>query len=61
MASKQTYGELLVELQKLNPEQLNQTVTVYVQGLDEYYATEDGLLITDSNDVLDAGHAYLKL
>jgi hypothetical protein len=57
-----TYGELLAELQKLTPEQLATNVTVYVQGVSEYYPVAGNLLVSDvTDDVLDLGHPYLKI
>ena len=50
-----TYRQLLANLTE---EQLDQTVTVYVVGINEYYPCH--LEVTDVDDVLDEGHAYLK-
>jgi len=68
-----TYGELANELKGLTQEQLNMTVTVYVEGVGEFYpvVSDYPLVITDSNavdtapraydDVLDNGHPYLVI
>ena len=51
-----TYRQLLANLTE---EQLDQTVTVYVVGINEYYPCH--LEVSDADcDVLDEGHAYLK-
>lgn len=49
----QTYRQLL---QNMTEEQLDQTITLYVDG--EYLPAE--ALTTDENDVLDENHVYLK-
>ena len=58
-----TYAQLLQQLQNATPEQLNQTVTVYVSGEDEYYSLVDDFPVctaTESDcDQLDEGHLYL--
>lgn len=58
-----TYADLLKELQSFSEEQLKQTVTVYVQGVDEWYGLEHGdLRVTDDTiDVLDPGHKYFVI
>ena len=53
-----TYKELLETLTKLNPEQLNQTVTVHHHPSDEYYPINQ-FAITFDNDVLDDNHLVL--
>lgn len=59
-----TYAELLNELEKLTPEQLHQTVTVYVSGVDEFYPVVGDYPFPESDDtcdVLDPGHKYLVI
>lgn len=59
-----TYGELLAQLYELNPEQLQQTVTIKFRADDEFYPINKLSIITedeDDADVLDAGHPYLTI
>lgn len=58
-----SYADLLKELQQFTPEQLAQTVTVYVQGVDEWYGLEQSdLRVTDDTvDVLDPGQKYFVI
>ena len=57
------YRQLLEELQQLNEEQLAQDVTVYVSGVDEYYALRSDypVAISETDDVLDGDHFYLVI
>jgi hypothetical protein len=55
-----TYAELIAELQALDPARLQDTVTVYVRGQDEFYAAND-FQIAVGDGVLDDGHAYLEV
>ena len=57
------YRQLLEELQQLNEEQLAQDVTVYVSGVDEYYALRPDypVAISETDDVLDGDHFYLVI
>ena len=52
-----TYEELLEQLSELSPQQLNQTVTVYVSGDDYFPVNETGVAADD--DVLDEDHFVL--
>jgi len=57
-----TYRQLQEELQKLPPERLDDTVTIYDPDVDEFC----GVAYTETansinNDVLDNGHFYLVL
>jgi len=60
-----TYRDLIENLQAMPPERLDDTVTVYVSGVDEFYSlVEDFPIVVaqpDSNDVLDPGHFYLVI
>ena len=56
-----TYAELIRELQDLDPARLQDDVTVYVAGVDEFYAVDELQIAGDDNDTLDPGHAYLKI
>lgn len=60
-----TYAELLERLQNATPEQLQQDVTVYVSGVDEFYAlVHDHPVcetVEDKHDQLDPGHLYLVI
>ena len=57
------YRQLLDELQLLSEEQLDQDVTVYVSGVDEYYALRSDypVAISEADDVLDEDHFYLAI
>ena len=57
------YRQLLDELQLLSEEQLDQDVTVYVSGVDEYYALRPDypVAVSEEDDVLDADHFYLVI
>ena len=68
------YRELLAELQGMNPEQLNQDVTVYVSGVGEFYGlVGDYPLVVVNHEIqneftpgsqesaLDEGHPYLVI
>ena len=58
-----TYRELANELANFSDDQLNQTVTVYVQGVDEYYSlvSDYPLTFTEADDILDKDHPYLVI
>ena len=56
------YAELIENLQALPKERLQDTVTVYVKGVDEFYAVNEfQIAVGDVNDVIDDGHAYLEI
>jgi hypothetical protein len=55
-----TYKGLLDRLQSLTPEELAQTVTVFVGSQDEYYSVPS-VDVTNEADVLDKGHLYLNI
>lgn len=56
-----TWEDLKDMIKDFSEEQLKQTVTVYIQGVDEWYGLEESdLRVTDDTiDVLDPGHKYL--
>lgn len=59
-----TYAELFEAMKSFSPEQLKQTVTVYVQGDDEFYPVAQDFPLVESDetcDVLDANHKYLVI
>ena len=57
-----TYAELIAELQGLDPVRLQDTVTVYVNGVDEFYSvSEFQIAVGDVTDEIDDGHAYLEI
>lgn len=59
-----TYADLFEALKGFSAEQLNQDVTVYVQGVDEFYAVVGDYPLVESDetcDVLDPGHKYLVI
>jgi hypothetical protein len=59
-----TYAELKDMLKEFTDAQLEQTVTIYVSGLDEYYPLVGDYPLCESDescDVLDPGHRYLVI
>jgi len=58
-----TYRELIENLKALPDARLDDTVTVYVSGVDEFYplVQDYPFLQADGNDVLDDGHPYLVI
>ncbi len=59
-----TYADLLQTLSRATAEQLAQDVTVYVSGVDEFYAVVHDFPVCEANDecdALDAGHLYLVI
>jgi hypothetical protein len=57
-----TYAELLEELKMLDESQLQNTVTVYVCGTDEFYEVLDyQISVGSENSVLDDGHPYIEI
>ena len=53
-----TYAELLKELQSLDSDRLNDTVTVYINDRDEFFPiSEFQIAVGDVTDVIDDGHA----
>jgi hypothetical protein len=56
-----TYAELIRELQDVDLARLQDTVTVYVKGVDEFYAVDKFQIAEPDNDVLDEGHPYLEI
>ena len=55
-----TYQDLLNELKTLNPEQLNQTVTIHLTEMDEFKPVRT-IFDEDGSDVLDSGHVILEV
>lgn len=68
-----TYRELLEYLMNVPDERLDDTVTVYVSGLDEFYglvgdypiveagSDKEKSAIIGQGDVLDPGHIYVVI
>jgi len=58
-----SWKELKDLIEDFSEEQLNQTVTVYISGVDEYYGLSDYPLVESDNtcDVLDPGSKYLVI
>lgn len=58
-----TYAELKHMLNEFTDAELNQTVTVYVRGDDEFYGVnyDDVMTTDDTCDVLDFGHKYIVI
>ena len=54
-----TYGDLQNYIQTLRPTQLEDDVTIFVRGIDEYYPASNISEVKNENDVLDQGHTYL--
>jgi hypothetical protein len=55
-----TYRQLLSIIQKMDSEQLDQSVSVYMPDMDEFVGVKN-VLEANSTDVLDYGHSYLYL
>ena len=54
-----TYAELLKFLLTLSPEQLNQTATIYLTGIEEVYGLSNTAISGDDNDIVDPGTVLL--
>jgi hypothetical protein len=54
-----TYAELIENLKALPPEKLNDTATVYVPGVGEFYPVMTTEVLDVSQDVLDPGHLVM--
>jgi len=54
-----TYRELQAAIDKLDDEQKDCNVTVYVEGIDEFYPIKDMTIISETG-VLDAGHPVMN-
>jgi hypothetical protein len=55
------WAQLAVEIANLTDEQRNTDVTIYIPGMDEFYATKERFFITTEDDVLNKNHPYLSL
>jgi hypothetical protein len=53
-----TYIELAQEILRMSAEQQNQTVTMFVPGVDEYFPCSTAMTDED-NDVLDPNHLVI--
>jgi hypothetical protein len=53
-----TYLQLLNALLSFEPDTLQQTATIYIADIDEYYPLT-GIDTTIEDDVLDSDHAFL--
>ena len=59
-----TWEDLKDMIKDFTEEQLKQTVTIYVSGVDEYYAPVGDYPLVESDDtcdVLDVGSKYLVI
>jgi hypothetical protein len=56
-----TYAELIQNLKNLPVDRLNDMVTVYVAGEDQFHAVDHFRISDSENDVLDEGHAFLTI
>ncbi len=55
-----TWRELRDIIDKFNEKQLDQTATVYVGGVDEFYPIESVKTANEEDqDVLDGGHKFM--
>jgi hypothetical protein len=57
-----TYAELLKNLEKLDPKQLNMTATIHLTDVDEYFGVS-GFTFTNETecDVLDDKHPIMSI
>ena len=53
------YRELKQLLDKMTESELDQTVTVFVEDVGEFYPVLSAGVASEDNDVLDPGHVYL--
>jgi hypothetical protein len=58
MDANTTYADLLEVLKTMSPNELQQTATVFVRGVDEYYPIQT-FDKTKVSDVLDKGHFFM--
>ena len=58
-----TYRELAEQINNMTDEQKDSDVTIYVHGVDEFYATIASVKFSDktNDDILDEGHPYLSI
>lgn len=59
-----TYADLKDLLKEFTDAELDQTVTIYVRDVDEYYSLVDDYPLVESDescDVLDPGHKYIVI
>lgn len=59
-----TWEDLKDMIKDFTEEQMKQSVTIYVSGVDEYYGLMEDYPIgesTDECDVLDSGSMYLRI
>lgn len=59
-----TWRQLKEQLEQMPDERLDDNVTVYVSGTDEFYPTVEDYPMPEadgSQDQLDAGHRYLVI
>jgi len=54
-----TYRQLIQQLQQLPDARLDDDVTVYIEDMDEYFASD--ATSTCNDGVLDDGHVFLKV
>lgn len=57
---KMTYKQLKIILDAMEEQELNQTATIFVPGIDEYFPATVAYA-TDEQDVLDVNHPILTL
>lgn len=59
-----TYADLIEYLSNIPKERLNDSVTIFVSGLNEFYTLDKNYPILESDnscDILDEGHVYFKI
>ena len=56
-----TYSELKRILNEMTDTELEQTVTCYLNGEDEFSAVSSVLVSNDGEDRLDPGHVYFSV
>ena len=56
-----SYKDLIEILKTLSEEDLQQTITVYDEKIDEYYACNIQILTVEETDVLDADHKVILI
>ena len=54
-----TYKDLLEQLQALDPERLEDNVSLYDSSIGEYLPAIRGV-VTEETDVLDKGHFFIR-
>lgn len=56
-----SYKDLLNILNRLSEEDLNQTITIYMESIDEYFPATIEIHNVESTDILDKNHKVIIL